>query len=94
MKNLELSKELYESPKKEQNIDKYGEQSNQCICCGRLMEENEKYSVHMNTYWEVMHNSIITDQDAKNNDMESQGYFPVGNSCAKKVGLSYVHKNL
>ena len=31
--------------------------------------------------------------DVKNNGMESQGFFPIGNSCAKKVGLSYVHKN-
>ena len=89
---MEKQIELYESPQKAINEEKYGLMSNQCICCGKPMTENEKFSVHMSTDWMAMHNSIITEIDAEIEGLESQGYFPIGNSCAKKMPRAYIHK--
>ena len=86
-----LSHPLYESPQKEANEAKYGQQSQQCISCFKPMKEGETKMVHMNTDWEAMHVSILTEEDARINGMESQGAFPIGNSCAKKMPKEYVH---
>ena len=82
---------LYESPQKQANEDFYGLLSHQCICCGKPMKENETFWVHMSTDWKAMHNSIIDEKDADINGLQSQGYFPIGNSCVKKMPKAYVH---
>jgi hypothetical protein len=76
---------------KERNIDKYGESSDMCECCGKRMTENETKMVHMNTNWMAMHNSIVTENDAQKHGFESQGYFIIGNSCAKKMPKEFIH---
>ena len=85
---------LYESPMKERNIDKFGERSNMCECCGKAVNENESSMVHMNTNWMAMDNSIKTDSDAEKHGFQSQGYFLVGNSCAKKHPENFIHQNI
>ena len=83
---------LYESPQKEANEDKYGFLStNQCICCGKPMKDGEVKMVHMNTAWQAMHISIFDEKEAEINGMTSQGFFPIGNSCAKKMPKGFVH---
>jgi len=85
--------ELYESPSKESNSDRYGELvSNQCICCYKPMKESEVKMVHMNTRWKAMHNSIKDEKDAEINGYKSQGFFPIGNSCAKKMPKEFIHQ--
>ena len=45
-----LTCDLYESPMKERNEEKYGySDKNQCICCGKPMKDGETKMVHMNT---------------------------------------------
>jgi hypothetical protein len=84
--------DLYESPKREQNEDKFGTlASNQCICCMKPMKEGETKMVHMNTSWQVMPNTIKTTEDAEKFGFESQGFWEVGNSCAKKMPKEYIH---
>ena len=83
---------LYQSPMKDINIEKFGERSNMCECCGKTMNENESLMVHMNTTWMAMDNSIVTEFDAEKNNFESQGYFKIGNSCSKKMPLNFIHK--
>jgi len=79
------TKALYESPQREQNLEKYGHETNQCICCGKPMKDGEKLYVHMNTDW-VAVNPVITEENCKEETgAESQGCFPIGNSCAKKM---------
>ena len=87
--NTEIN--LYESPQKEANDEKYGLHGNQCICCGKPMKDGETKMVHMNTNWMAMHNSIKDEKDADVNGYESQGYFPIGNSCAKKMPKEFIH---
>ena len=91
MKSLEKTCELYVSPIKERNIEKFGHVSNQCECCGKIMTDGESKMVHMNTLWLVMENTILTDEDALNHGFESQGYFSIGNSCAKKMKKQFIH---
>lgn len=86
---IELTKELYESPIRERNIDKYGEVSNQCICCGRIMNKQEIDNalwIHMNEDWMAVNPDIITDDNIHHlTGAGSQGCFPIGNECAKKM---------
>jgi hypothetical protein len=84
--------ELYESPQKEANEEKYGLLTNQCICCGKPMKDGETKMVHMNTNWMAMHVSIVDEKDAELHGYESQGYFPIGNSCAKKMHKDFIHQ--
>lgn len=89
---MEKQVELYESEQKEANEAKYGLTSNQCICCGKPMNKNEKFFVHMSTDWMAMHKTIVTEVDAEIEGLKSQGYYPIGNSCAKKMPSAYIHK--
>ena len=81
------TKELYESPMKDRNDDRYGMVSNTCICCGR--PTNGDYYVHMSTCWVAIQGKY-TEDDLKKEGMESQGLFPIGPSCAKKMGKKYI----
>lgn len=82
----QLTKELYNSPSRESNFDKYGHLTNQCICCGKPMKEGEVLFVHMNTNGLAVNPAIITDENcAELTGAESQGAFAIGNLCAKKM---------
>ena len=83
---------LYESPMKERNIDKFGERTEMCECCGKQMNDNEFFQVHMNTGWMAMDNSIKSESDAEKHGFQSQGFFRIGNSCAKKMPSNFIHK--
>ena len=87
-----ITSELYESPHKERNEDKFGIlDSKQCICCMKPMNEDENSkTVHMNENWVAVHNSV-TDENCKElTGADSQGTFDIGNSCAKKMPKYFV----
>jgi len=90
MKNLIETKELYESPSKEKNQQKYGDNENVCVCCNK--PTNEEIFVHMSTDWKAVP-SNISEEELVKNGMESQGLFPIGKSCAKKMGAKYIVKS-
>ena len=82
---------LYESPKKEANLDKYGELIDQCICCGKPMKSGEKLYVHMNTDWLAVNPTITEETCLELTGADSQGCFPIGNDCAKKmIGFTFL----
>ena len=91
MNTKELTKELYESPMKERNLDKNGYADNQCVCCMKLMKESEANTyVHMNTNWVAVHPSIDAENCEELTGAESQGSWLIGKSCAKKMkGFTY-----
>lgn len=91
---MELTKPLYESPQKEANEEKFGLLTNQCICCGKPMKDGEKLFVHMSTDWVAVHPSIPAEKFSELFDgAESQGCFPIGNDCAKKMkGFTFLLK--
>jgi hypothetical protein len=76
--------ELYRSPRYEDNIDRYGDHSNTCVCCGKPIAE-PKLHVHMSTGWMVKHTADLDESD-------SQGFFPVGPDCAKRIHSDYLHR--
>lgn len=55
-----------------------------CICCGRKVGENPKF-VHMNTCGKVLALWIDEEFCAELTGWDSQGCFPIGNECAKKI---------
>jgi len=89
MENLIETKKLYESPIKERNEEKYGHNANVCVCCNK--PTNEEMFVHMCTNWEAVP-ANISEEELIENGMESQGLFPIGKSCAKKMGKKYILK--
>ena len=77
--------ELYQSPKKEQNNERYGEHGLECVCCGRPMAAGIVKWVTMNTDWRAVRADIPEDDFEKVTGAPSQGMFPIGNECAKKM---------
>ena len=89
-----LTKALYESPKKEQNEEKYGHLTDQCICCGKPMNKEDKLYIHLNTIGEAINPNYVNEINCKElTGAESQGSFPIGNECAKKMlGFTFILK--
>ena len=90
--------ELYVSPMRERNLDKYGEDTNQCISCGKLMKDSDRKYVCMGTDWEAYNTNEFEERDGINyfvgTDTEIQGFFPIGNDCAKKMkGFTFEREN-
>lgn len=81
----QITKKLYESPAKERNNDKYGEEGAECICCGKPMKAGEVPHVHMNESWLAVRPDITEENCEKLTGNKSQGLFPIGNECAKKM---------
>jgi len=87
----DLTAELYESPQRDKNEEKYGNISgNQCICCMKPMKSGEVKMVHMNTGWVAVHTSVTEENCEELTGDGSQGSFPIGNSCAKKMPKGFV----
>lgn len=76
---------LYESPQKEQNNENYGEFGSECICCGKPMAAGSCQWVHMNEKWQAVNPLLKEDEVEGVTGFRSQGCFPVGNECAKKM---------
>lgn len=84
--NNQLTKKLYESSMKERNIEKYGEIPDQCICCGKPVKKDHSLFVHMNENWEAVNPSLVNEENCNElTGANSQGLFPIGNDCAKKM---------
>lgn len=78
--------EAYESPMLERNIDKYGHDG--CYCCGKPMK-NEDLHIHLSTSGYFVAND--TPEDFNDEVVgESQGCFPIGKACAKKLPSNFV----
>ena len=86
----ELEVPLYVSPARDGNYKRYGD-CEACICCNRPMKKNEGKLIHMTIFHTALHNSILDESDATALGFYSQGYFPIGNSCAKKMPKEFIH---
>ena len=90
MKNEILEHKLYESSMRERNIEN-GEFADQCICCGKRLKEDEAKFVHMNTNWMALNTKELPSNCFELYGFESQGAYPIGNSCAKKMPKIFIH---
>jgi len=82
---METTKELYQSPAKERNNENFGEYGCECICCGKPMAKGICYFVQMNEAWKAVSPEINECDFKEVTGSESQGAFPIGNECAKKM---------
>lgn len=71
------------SPKYDENIERYGEYENTCLICGKRVKDSmTSKQVHLLTNGNIV--SYMGD------DIEgSQGFFSVGNDCAKKLVIKF-----
>lgn len=82
----ELTKELYVSKMKDINEERYGCYTNSCVCCGKPMKAGEVLWVHMNENWLAVNPTIVNEDNCLElTGFNSQGCFPIGNSCANKM---------
>jgi hypothetical protein len=89
--NNKFTHPLYESPTKERNEEKYGvTDKNQCICCMKPMKDGETKMVHMNENWLAVSNDVTEESCKVLTGANSQGSFPIGNSCAKKMPKNFI----
>jgi hypothetical protein len=75
---------LYISPLRERNLEKWGDLENGCISCGKPLKDENSF-VHMNTDWLAVRSDIIAEEFLEKTGAESQGLFPIGNDCAKRM---------
>ena len=55
-------------------------------CALPILKEDEKLYVHLNTSMEAVNPNFVNEENCKElTGSESQGPFPIGNSCAKKM---------
>ncbi len=82
----DINKWLFEIPLSDIMEDSYeeGKGDNPCICCGKNIK-NSKYSVHLLDSG----NLISSEEDFDN----SQGFFPIGNTCKNKLPNNFYFKN-
>jgi len=80
--------ELYVSPMRERNIEKYGYDFDTCECCGKTLKGEYKM-VYMGTDWKAYNTTELEERNGVDyfigTDTEIQGTFPIGNDCAKKM---------
>lgn len=81
---IEVTKALYISPMRDRNELKYG--CDGCICCMRPLKNDDSYYVHINTDMAALNPEIVNEENCEElTGSESQGCFPIGNDCAKKM---------
>jgi hypothetical protein len=82
--------ELYQSPNYEKNEDllKPGH-TERCVCCNKPMKpEQVKFMVHMTTDWVAVNTEDLNVVSEKG--YQSQGFFPIGSECKKKMGKEFI----
>jgi hypothetical protein len=75
------------STKYDDNVERLGEHSDTCFVCGKRTAKNT--FVHFTTRGFLIPANIDESQLDQFN-LESQGCFPIGSECAKKVGRNFL----
>ena len=86
MERLPLPEVTAEQLERNENRAWRATDNDNCVCCGRPINNEDAFYVHMSTDWDMIHN------DANVRDEDSQGCFPLGDGCAKKVHKDYKQK--
>lgn len=86
--------EIYESPSKEKNEEKFGFVASgiQCICCMKPIKEGSRYyEIHATTDWMAVPYDT-TEKELQEAGLESQGVWGVGSACARRFRMEYLNK--
>ena len=79
--------ELIRSAKYDDNVERFGDHSHTCFVCGKPTAKRS--FIHFTTDG-LLVPANIDQSDLAKYDLESQGCFPIGSECAKKVGPEFV----
>jgi len=93
MKNEIKTRELKESARKAKNLELYGDHSDSCICCGKRQNDKktEQKYVHMSESWLMVNTDKVNDDGSiTGHESNSQGFFPIGNTCSKKYPKEFI----
>lgn len=82
-----INLESIRSAKYDETIERLGEHSNTCFICGKRTWKNQW--VHFTTAGFIVPKDI-DETELEFRNLESQGCFPVGSECAKKIGTDFV----
>lgn len=75
------------SAKYDDTIERLGDHSNTCFICGKPTAKNT--FVHLATSGHLVP-ADIDETELQFRNLESQGCFPIGSECAKKVGKKFL----
>jgi hypothetical protein len=75
------------SAKYDDNVERHGDHSHTCFICGKPTAKRS--FVHLTTIG-LLVPAELADDDLENFNLESQGCFPIGSECAKKVGPEFI----
>lgn len=75
------------STKYDDNVERLGEHSDTCFICGKRTAQNT--FVHFTTRGFLIP-ADIDETELEFRNLESQGCFPIGSECAKKVGKQFL----
>ena len=78
---IEIPLDEVRSKNYDDNIERLNEDTNTCFICGKRIKPGREKMVQYLTNG----NLVSTDQDVEN----SQGFFPVGPDCAKKLVIKF-----
>lgn len=70
-----------QSPKYDENIERYGDSSETCLLCGKRTAKNLYVHYTTDGYLVNVDESLIPN---------SQGLFPIGSECSKKLPKSFI----
>lgn len=79
---IEIPLEEVRSEQYEDNIKRYGDHDNSCFICGKRITSGKERMVHLLTNGNIV---SYGSEDIEN----SQGFFPVGSDCAKKLTINF-----
>jgi len=82
-------KDIPTSASYEKNLEKYGWRDDTCICCGK--PTSGKLFINTVEGPEAV-KADVTEEDLEALGLYTQGVFPIGSACAKKVGKAYLIK--
>ena len=83
---IEIPWDEVKSPNYEENLERYGDGSDSCFMCGKKIKNMDKARyVHYTTDGNII---SYGGDDIEN----SQGLFPVGIDCAKKLVINFTFK--
>lgn len=75
---------------RQRNAKKYGSVNYQCVICLKPMKEGETKRVHMNEDWLMVRKDVPVEQCKELTGSNSQGFFEIGNGCAKKYPKDFI----
>lgn len=80
--------DFVETDSRYDNLEKYGDMENSCICCGKPIK-NQKFWINTIEGPSPVHKDV-TEEDMERFGYYPQGMFPIGPECKNKYPKSHI----